>query len=134
MALKDLKVVTKVTEAEFPGLPDFKIRIGAISREMSRKLREQSEINKVDPKTRQIIKEIDEDKFVKLFTREAIKGWSGLKYKYLQELMLVDLSSVEDLEEELPYSEEDALEMVKESATFDSWLNEVVFSLDTFRS
>jgi hypothetical protein len=101
---------------------------------MSRKLREQSEVTKIDPRTRQPMKELDEQKFIEKFTREAVKGWSGLKYKHLEELMLVDLSGVEDLEAEVPYSEEDALELVKESATFDSWLNEVVFSLDTFRS
>lgn len=134
MALKDLKVVTKTTQVEFPGIDGFVVTVGAVSRELSRKLREESEINKLDPRTKSTYKELDENKFVEKFTKAAIKGWSGLKYKHLEELMLVDLSGVEDKEVEVPYSEEDALELVKESSVFDNWLNGVVFSLQTFRS
>lgn len=133
MSLKSLQLVTKTAEIEFPGLDGFKVKIGAISRELSRKLREESEVTKIDPKYKMPIKEVDETIFANKFAKAAIKGWSGLKYKYLTELMLVDLSTIEDLESELEYSEEDAVDLLKGSVVFDNWLNEQVFSLQAFR-
>ena len=40
----------------------------------------------------------------------------------------------QDLSEEVEYSEENAEILVSQSAEFDTWLNEVVFDLDNFRS
>lgn len=115
-------------------MPGFEVEIAAISRELSRKLKDQSEITKIDPKHRIPVKELDEDTFIQKFTEAAVKGWKGLKYKYLPELMLVDLSGVVDLEEEVDFSVEEAVWLVKHSQVFDSWLNEQVFSLETFRN
>lgn len=134
MSLKSLTVVTKTAKVGFPGLPGFEVEIAAISRELSRKLKDQSEITKIDPKHRIPVKELDEDTFIQKFTEAAVKGWKGLKYKYLPELMLVDLSGVVDLEEEVDFSVEEAVWLVKHSQVFDSWLNEQVFSLETFRN
>ena len=47
--------------------------------------------------------------------------------------MLVDISS-EDREAELPYNQDNAELLVKNSADFDNWVNEVVFDLENFRS
>lgn len=134
MSLKNLVVVTKTAQIGFPGLEGFQVSVAAISREMSRKLRDQSEITKIDPKHRVPVKELDEDLFIEKFSDASIKGWSGLKYKYLEELMLVDLSSVEDLEAEVEYSKENAVMLLKNSQVFDAWLNEQVFSLQAFRN
>lgn len=133
MSLKNLTVVTKTAVIEFPGLPGFEVEVAAISRELSRKLKDQSEITRIDAKHRIPVKELDEELFIQKFTEAAVKGWKGLKYKYLPELMLVDLSSVKDLEAELDFTLEDAVALVKGSQVFDAWLNEQVFSLDAFR-
>lgn len=133
--LKNLVVVTKTAKIEFPGLKGFEVEVAAMSRELSRKLKEQSEVTKIDPKHRIPVKELDEGMFVDKFAAAAVKGWKGLKYKYLSELLLVDLSgmSEEDLEQEVPYSHEDAVILIKDSQVFDTWLNEQVFSLQLFR-
>ena len=104
MLLKDIIVNTKTVEVEFPGLDGFKISIAAISREVSRKL-----------------------------ASAAIKGWSGLKMKYLSELLLVDASKIEDLESEVDFSLENVVELLKHSQIFDTWINEQVFNIERFR-
>jgi len=134
MSLKNLSVVTKTAHIEFPGLPGFVVEVAAISREVSRKLKDQSEVTKIDPKHRIPVKELDEEVFITKFTEAAVKSWKGLKFKYLPQLMLVDLGGVEDLEAEVDFSLEDAVWLVKSSQVFDSWLNEQVFSLEAFRN
>ena len=134
MSLKSLQLVTKEAQVEFPGLPGFVVTIGAVSREVSRKLKEESEVTKIDTKYKVPVKELDEAVFATKFAKASIKGWKGLKYKYLEDLMLVDLSGVKDLEECLEYTEEDAVDLLKGSIVFDNWLNDQVFSLQSFRS
>ena len=67
MLLKDIIVNTKTVEVDFPGLDGFKVSIAAISREVSRKLKEESETTKIDPALRMSVTELDEDKFLEKF-------------------------------------------------------------------
>lgn len=134
MSLKSIVLTTKVVSVEFPGLKGFTVNVGAITREVSKKLREESEVSRLDAKLRMPVKELDETLFLDKFTKMAIKGWSGLTYEHLSKLMLVDLSQVKDVTEEVEYSEENAVVLMKNSVAFDSWINETVFSLDAFRS
>lgn len=133
MNLKDLRISTKTIIAEFPGLKGFEVEVAFISREASTKMRDDATITKIDSKMRMPVESLDKDKFINLFVSAAIKGWKGLKYKYLKDLTLVDLSKVEDLEQELDYSPEDAIELIKSSQVFDNWINEVIFDLERFR-
>jgi len=133
MNLKSIIVDTKVVEVDFEGIEGFKVKIAAISRELSRKIRNESEVTKIDPKLKMPVKELDQDKFVEKFAEAAIKGWHGLQYKHLKELVLVDESQIEDLEAEVEYSLENVVELIKHSQMFDSWVNEQVFSLERFR-
>lgn len=134
MNLSQLVVQTKTAKEEFPGLEGFVVEFSAVSREVSRRIQKESEVTKIDRKRAgQAYTEIDEDKFVDKFASEAIKGWKGLKYKYLPELVLVDLSSVEDLEEEVEYNQDNAIMLLKNSTVFDNWINDRVFDLESFR-
>lgn len=132
MNIKDLAVVTKTAHVDFPGIPGFKLEIAAISREVSKKLKESSEITKIDPKLKMSVKEIDEDTFILKFAEAAIKGWSGLKVKHIEELMLVELNGA-DLDDDVPYNTENACDLLRNSPTFDSWVNEMVFDITRFR-
>lgn len=133
MSLKSLVLTTKVAQVEFQALDGFVVTLAAMSREASKKLKEVSEITKIDPKLRMPVKELDEAKFIEGFAAAAIKGWKGLKYKYLPELILVDLTGVEDLEAEVEYSQENAVMLLTHSNIFDTWINDQVFSLESFR-
>ena len=134
MQLKDLVVRTKEAMVPFEGLEGFEVQLAAVSREVSKKLREDSETTKMDVKMRGPVKELNEAVFITNFAKAAIKGWKGLKYKYLDSLLLVDLTDVEDLEAEVPYTQESAELLLKSSPIFDSWVNDKVFALDSFRN
>jgi hypothetical protein len=134
MSLKTLMVDTKDAWVSYPGLDGFEVLVANLSRERLVSLRKSCVETRFDRKTRIPIEEINEKKFVSEFTKATLKDWKGLKYSYLEELMLVNLNNVMDLEASVPYSQDDAEILVNNSSDFDTWLNSVVFDLDNFRS
>ncbi len=133
MELKNLLVDTKTTWVEFPGLTDFEVELANLSRKELVALRKRCTNNKFNRKTRGFEETLDDDKFVKAFTEATVKNWKGLKLKYLEDLLLVDLQG-QDVNQELNYSDSNAESLVENSSEFDNWLNEVVFDLENFRS
>ena len=133
MELKSLLVDSKTAWVDFPGLDGFEVELANLSRKELVNLRKRCTTNKFDRKTRMFNEELDETKFVKEFTEATVKGWKGLKLKYLEDLILVDLQG-QDPNGELEYTEENAQVLVENSTEFDNWLNEVVFDLENFRS
>ena len=133
MELKSLLVDSKTAWVDFPGLDGFEVELANLSRKELVNLRKRCTTNKFDRKTRMFNEELDETKFVKEFTEATVKGWKGLKLKYLEDLILVDLQG-KDPNGELEYTDENAQVLVENSTEFDNWLNEVVFDLENFRS
>ena len=133
MELKSLLVATKTTWVEFPGLDGFEVELANLSRKELLALRKRCTQNKFNRKTRGFEETLDDEKFVKEFTQATVKGWKGLKLKYLEDLVLVDLKG-QDTEVELDYTEDNAKQLVDNSSEFDNWLNEVVFDLENFRT
>ena len=133
MELKNLLVDSKTTWVEFPGLDGFEVELANLSRKELLNLRKRCTQNKFNRKTRQFEESLDDDKFVVEFTHATVKGWKGLKLKYLEDLVLVDLKG-QDPEQEMPFNEDNAQQLVENSNEFDNWLNEVVFDLDHFRT
>ena len=68
----------------------------------------------------------------KEFSQAVVKNWKGLKLKYLEDLILVDLKG-QNHEDVMPYSQDNAEVLIENSQEFDNWLNEVVFDLQNFR-
>lgn len=133
MELKNLLVGSKTTWVEFPGLEGFEVELANLSRKELLALRKRCTENKFNRKTRAFEESLNDEKFVKEFTEATVKGWKGFKLKYLEDLLLVNLSG-QDVEKELDYSEDNAKQLVDNSGEFDNWLNEVVFDLDNFRT
>ena len=133
MELKSLIVDSKSTWVEFPGLDGFEVELANLSRKELIALRKKCTTNKFNRKTRAFEESLDDNKFIKEFTESTVKGWKGLKLKYLEDLLLVDLKN-NDIESELEYSTENAEQLVENSNEFDNWLNEVVFDLENFRT
>jgi hypothetical protein len=132
MKLTELMVDTKSAWIDFPGCPGFQVQVANLSRKELVALRKRCITQKFDRKTRQMMEELDEDKFVTEFSKATIKGWKGFKLKYLEDLILVDLKN-QDPEEELVYDQEQSEVLVSNSSEFDNWINEVVFDLANFR-
>mgnify|MGYP001281834493 FL=1 len=133
MELKKLMVDTKSAWMDYPGLEGFSVEVVNLSRKELTALRKRCTTTKFDRKTRQPVENLDEDKFVTEFSQASIKGWKGLTLEHLETLLLIN-SEGEDPKAEVNYSIENAEILVTNSAEFDTWLNEVVFDLDNFRT
>lgn len=132
ISLQSLLTPEKVVEVDYPGFDGFKLKVAFLSREEIVKIRKKCTVTKFDKRTRQPVDELDEDLFLKTYVTAVLKGWTGLKYKFLEELMLVDLSSVKDKEEELEYNADNALVLMKNSQELDSFVTEITGSLSNF--
>ena len=133
MELKSLLVDSKTTWVEFPGLDGFEVELANLSRKELIALRKRCTQNKFNRKTRAFEEVLDDDKFISEFTNATVKGWKGLKLKFLEDLVLVELGD-NDPEMQMPYNSDNARQLVENSNEFDNWLNEVVFDLEHFRS
>ena len=60
-----------------------------------------------------------------------IKGWTGFKFDYLRQLVLIDLKDL-DLKDELPFTIENAEILMKNSPDFDTWVTEATGELENF--
>jgi len=129
LSLKTLLVPSKAVEVEFPGMPGFLVNVAFLSRETLINVRKKA--TKTTFKNRQPQEELDDELFLQLYVENAIKGWTGLKIKYLEQLAPVDVSHL-DPEDELTYTAENALYLMKNSTNFDSFISEQVSDLGNF--
>ena len=131
VSLKSLLTPSKTVSMEMPGFDGFEVKLTYLAREELLKLRNRSVKQVLNKKTRAYEEQLDNDKFLVEYCKAIIKGWKGLKYKYLEELLLVDTSEV-DLEDELEWTHENAEILMKNSGDFDNWVSETVGELENF--
>ena len=58
-------------------------------------------------------------------------GWKGLKVKHMPALMPVDISGI-DGEDDIEYSSEDAIELLKNSTVFDQFITDTMNDFEQF--
>ena len=131
VSLASLMTPSKTVSIDFPGYTGLEVDLCYLAREELLKLRKKCVSTKFDKKTRQPEEVLDEDKFLTEYCKSVIKGWKGFKYRYLEEFLLVDVSSL-DPESELEYTQENAELLMKNSTTFDTWVTETVGELENF--
>lgn len=129
ISLKSLLVPSKTVEVDYPGLSGFKVTLSFLTREALINIRKKS--TKTSFKNRQPVEEFNEQLFLELYAKAAIKGWTGLKLAYVEQLAPVDLAG-QDSEATLAYTEENALYLMKESSEFDAFVSEQVSDLGNF--
>ena len=133
MELKKLMVDSKSVWMDFPGLSGFSVEVANLSRKELTGLRKRCTSQKFDRKTRQLVETLDEERFVTEFAEASVKNWKGLTVEHLETLILIDTTE-QDPDTEVEFSRENAEVLVTNSSEFDTWLNEVVFDLDNFRT
>jgi hypothetical protein len=131
--IKNLMVTDKVTEVEFPDIDGFKVNICYLGRDKLMKIRNGALVYKFNKRTRQREEEVDNDKFLEAYTEAVIKGWSGLTVRGLSHLLPVDVSKM-DPKQVIPYSAEDALDLIKNSTIFDQFISDTLNNFDTFEN
>ena len=131
ISLKTLMKSSKTVGIDFPGMPGFTIDVCYLGRDELVKLRKRCVSTKFNRKTHQPEEIIDDEKFLVEYVSSVIKGWSGLKLSHLEELLLVDTEGL-DPDAELPYSQEEAEMLMRNSTSFEEWLTETVGDLENF--
>ena len=131
VSLSSLLTPSKTVTVDYPGMSGFTVDLCYLAREELLKLRNRCLAQKFNRKTRAFDEQLDEEKFLVEYVKAVIKGWKGLKYSYLEELLLVDISAL-DPEEELEFNHENSETLMKNASDFDTWITEVIGDLENF--
>ena len=131
VSLASLMTPSKTVTIDFPGYKNLTVDLCYLGRDELLKLRKKCVSTKFNKKTRQPEEVLDEDRFLTEYVKAVIKDWSGFKYSYLEEFLLVDVSS-QDPNDELPFTQENAELLMKNSNVFDTWVTETVGDLENF--
>jgi hypothetical protein len=126
-------LIAKETTAwvAFPDIDGFEVNIRYLTREDLMKVRNASLTFKFNKRTRQREEEIDNDKFLEHYAEKSIVGWKGLKAKHLPVLVPVDISDM-DPNEDVDYTEDDAIELLKNSSIFDQFITDCMNDFEQF--
>jgi hypothetical protein len=127
------KLIAKETviDVEFPDIDGFVVQLVYLGRDDLLKIRNSSLSYKFNKRTRQREEEVDNEKFIEEYARKAIKGWSGLKVKDLPKLLPVDISQMNP-KDEITYTEEDALDLLRSSTIFDQFVTDALNDYEKF--
>jgi len=131
MELKSMLLPEKVVTFEYPDCKGLKFELAYLSKESNQKIFKKCQVKKYNKKTRQYYDELDDDKFLELYVRSIIKGWRGFKIKYLSEFLIADFTDHKD-DELLDFTEDNALELMKNSVIFDQWVSDIISELENF--
>ena len=131
VSLRNLLTPSKTVSIDYPEYNGFAIDICYLAREELVKLRNRCVTQKLNKKTRGFEEMLDDEKFLTEYTMAVIKGWKGLKIKYLQKMVLIDATGMNQ-EDELPYSQENAELLMQNSSGFDQWVTETTQDLENF--
>jgi hypothetical protein len=132
ISLKSLLVPSKELTIEYPGAPGFEVKLCYLSKETMINLRKKATTTKIRA-GRELEEKLDDELFQDLFVSATLKGWTGLQYKYLATMVAVDLSGIENLEDTLEYTKDNALMLMRSSSDFDNWIASVVGDLGNFQ-
>lgn len=130
VSLKTLMTPSKTVEFDYPGSDGFKVKLCYLAREELVKLRGRCVSQVFNRKTRGYEEQLDDEKFLTEYTKSVIKGWTGLKMKYLKSLVLI--SDVDNQDQTLPFTQENVEVLMKNSSDFDTWVTEQVGELENF--
>lgn len=130
-ALKSLITSARTVEVDFPGFLDFKVNLTFLSRDDLVKIRKKAITTSF--KKGALVETLNDDLFLQLYTQGSVKGWSGLKFAYVDKLAPVDLTG-QDMEDTLEFSDENALLLMKQSTEFDRFISDTVTDISNFPS
>jgi hypothetical protein len=131
--IKNLMVTDKTVDVQFPDSDTFYVSLAYLSREKLVKVRNRSLVVKFNKRSRQREEEVDNDKFLEEYARAVVKSWRGLTIRELSKLMPIETTGA-NLEQDVPYSEEDALELLRNSTIFDQFVTDTMNDFEVFEN
>ena len=128
--------LTTKLEAWVPleGFEPFEVKVAYLSREELTKIRNAVTRVAFNPKTRQREDTIDNELFIKEFVKAVVLDWKGLTLDIASKFLPLSIPSDVDSSQVIEFSQENALDLSKNSPVFDSFLNDVCFDLERFRT
>jgi len=130
--LDELMVNIDSVWVPFEGQSPFEVQLSYIPRTEMTKLVESCQETKMSRSTRQMEKTLNSEKFLSKFVDRAIVSWKGLELQVLENFIPIRYEEGKE-KEELKFSRENAIKLLKESQLFDDWVNEKISDIDTFR-
>ena len=118
----------------FEGFDGFEVKLAYLSREELSKIRNSVARTSFNPKTRQKEETVDSELFMKEFVKAAVLDWKGFTLDMATKILPLEVPADVDLAGEIEFSQENALDLAKNSPVFDGWLNDVIFDLEIFRT
>jgi len=131
VSLESLMVPSRTVSFDYPGYSGLTFELCHLAREELIKLRKKCVTSKYNKKTHQPEDSFDEELFLELYCGAVVKGWAGFKYRYLEEFLLVDTSKFEP-DDTLPFTPDNAKNLMKNADGFDTWVMEMVGDLENF--
>ena len=132
MELAKLILPMKTVEFEYPGVEGLKFKLSYLSKKELTRMRK-SHLKLIKNKiSKQFVEELDEDGFMNEYVPSVIKDWSGLNLGNIQEFVIVGDS--EDPSKGVPYSPENAYELLTNSQDLDTWVSEMISEIENFRN
>jgi len=130
--ISDIAVSKAEVTVPFLGIKDVKITLSKISNEELMDIREQCIIGqKINPKTKVLEEQLDNEKFLRLYADLVIQGWDGLKGKHLSKLLLVNLPD-DMADEAVPATSENKFELMSRSTEVDTFITQVLDDVSIF--
>lgn len=105
-----------------------------VSRALFQKLTKESTVKKYDPETRNRVAQVDTDKLFVAFCAHAVTGWSGMTVRKAANIVPLKTTGLTaaQLDQEVPFSQEQLVFLIKNSAELESFLNENATQLSVF--
>jgi len=131
MLIKDLAKKTQLVRVFDCDLtPGFSVEISYLGKKEITQLYTRSSKLAYNPSTHVREDKLDQEKFDRLFALQVILGWSGLTVGKLKQLVPVEGDVADD--QIIEFSEENAIDLVSTSTTFNGWLSTVCMELENF--
>ena len=132
MELSKLIVPSTTATIEYPGFPGFEVKLAYLTRDELLKLRKKATNQVFNRSSRKMEEEVDNDIFQTIYIQAILKGWNGLKFKYLKKLLPIDDTKIKDLDECLEFSLDNAEFLMKNCTQFDNWVSAMLEDVENF--
>jgi len=130
--INDVVVDEAKVTLDFPQVKGGKITISRISADRLMEIREKSTIGKtLNPTTKMLEDNIDNEKFLKMYSDDVIDSWSGLKAKDLKNLMLCNIPKGKEEADVLP-TKDNKYMLMNKSTLIDTFITDVLQSVSLF--
>lgn len=129
-----VKSVSRTTTVEFRGVR-FEVRY--LSRAALSQIAVESQVVTFDPKRKGRTTQLDPERYSIALGQAIVKGWSGLTWGNLPQLVPVDYPEdfpAEKLTEEVPFTNENLQLLLQNVTDLDNFLLEVAMAPESFRA